>query len=463
MGRDKVTDAIAQMAAKIGRAKIAAASETLICYAFDATNIRALPDAVTFPRDTEDVRSITGICSAAGIPVIPRGAGTGFAGGTVPLKGGVVVSTERMNRILDVDSESRTATVQPGVVNSILQAEAGKAGLMFPPDPSSLDVSTIGGNVAQDAGGPRAVKYGVTRDYVLGAEIVLWDGRVVECGASRDICRSWNPLLTLMVGSEGTLGIMTKIVVGLIPRPTSFATGLAFFAGLEPAALAVNSVFASGILPAAIEMMDAATMKAVESFVDIEVPAGAGCALLVETDGFGGEAVEAMSEITRSLEGSDLISMRSAASEREREDLWKMRRSISPSLARIAPHKINEDVCVPRSKLPALVRAVTELGAKYSLLVPTFGHAGDGNLHVNVMLDRANAGELRRAEALVRELFDTTLELGGTISGEHGVGITKIEFLPGQLGELGLAMQRKIKTAFDPYLRINPDKVVTYF
>lgn len=461
MVREKVKDAVGEIANKIGRQKVGVSREILICYSFDATNIRVLPDAVVFPETTNDVRAVVSICSAAGIPVVPRGAGTGFAGGTVPLRGGVVISTERLNRILGIDVERRTATVQPGVVNDALQKGAAKFGLMFPPDPSSLEVCTVGGNVAQDAGGPRAVKYGVTRDYVLGVEAVLWDGRIADSGKPRRMCANWNPMLALFVGSEGTLGIMTEIVVGLVPKPEAFATALAFFADLEAAAEAVNEVFAGGVLPAALELMDSVTMGAVRSFVDIDVPAGAGCVLLIETDGMGGEAADVMREIEESLRASKVISMRSATGEDERADLWKMRRSISPSLSLIAPHKINEDVCVPRSRLPRLARTVTELAAKYRLTVPTFGHAGDGNLHVNVMLDRSDGGELRRAETFVRELFDTTLALGGTISGEHGVGITKRQFLPDQVGDLGLEIQRKIKASFDPYVRINPDKVVT--
>ena len=461
MARDKVKEAAGEIAGKIGRHKVRLSRETLVCYAFDATNLRVLPDAVTFPETTEDVRTVVGICAMAGIPVVPRGAGTGFAGGTVPVRGGVIISTERLNRILDIDADARTAAVQPGVVNSMLQKAAAKVGLMFPPDPSSLEVCTVGGNVAQDAGGPRAVKYGVTRDYVLGVEAVLWDGRIVKSGTPHGPCARWDPMLALFVGSEGTLGVMTEIVLGLVPRPEAFATALVFFKDLEAAAEAVNKVFASGVLPAALEVMDSVTMGAVGNFVDVDVPAGAGCALLIETDGMGDEAAGTMAEIERSLRGSDAVSMRSATGDEERAELWKMRRSISPSLALIAPHKLNEDVCVPRSELTRLAHTVTELARKYSLTVPTFGHAGDGNLHVNVMLDRNDAGERRRAEAFVRELFDTTLALGGSISGEHGVGITKKEFLPEQVGDLGLEIQRKIKSSFDPYLRINPDKVVT--
>jgi glycolate oxidase len=351
--------------------------------------------------------------------------------------------------------------VQAGVVNATLQREAGKSGLMFPPDPSSLEVATIGGNVAQDAGGPRALKYGVTRDYVLGIEFVTWDGRIVD----RD-CRSrcgggWDPLTTLLTGSEGTLGVMTDITLRLLPKPEHFRTVLAFFGSTVAAATAVSLVLASGVVPAAVELMDSETMNCIRKFIEIDIPGGAGCSLLVETDGQETEARESMAVVEKVLRGAGTIGFRVAESDVEREDLWRMRRSISPSLARIASHKINEDVCVPRSKLPDLAEIVRDLASKYGLIVPTFGHAGDGNLHVNVMLNRRDKDEVKRAEALVTELFAATVRLGGTISGEHGIGITKLPFLGDQLGPDGLAIQTRIKQAFDPHSLVNPGKVVT--
>jgi glycolate oxidase len=264
----------------------------------------------------------------------------------------------------------------------------------------------------------------------------------------------------MMAGSEGTLGFMTQIRLRLLEKPRTLRTVLAFFADPVGAATAVSMILASGVIPAAVELIDAVTMGCITQFVEIDVPKGAGCTLLIETDGRNGEACYSMSVVERVLKEAKALGHRTAGSDRERDDLWKMRRSISPSLARLAPNKMNEDVCVPRSSLPALVDAVGKLATKYSLLVPTFGHAGDGNLHVNVMLDKRNRDEVRRAEAMVTELFEVTMKLNGTISGEHGIGITKMEYLPGQLGPDGIRVQDDIKRAFDPQSLINPGKVI---
>jgi glycolate oxidase len=460
MDQRSVRRLVADIGRVVGKHKIKTAPEILTCYAFDATNIQALPHAVAFPVSTDDVRSIVTHCRRSGVPIIPRGAGTGFAGGTVPLSGGIVISTEKLNRIIGIDREAKSAVVQSGLVNAALQREASKAYLMFPPDPSSLEVATIGGNIAQDAGGPRALKYGVTRDYVVGVEFVTADGRVIECDPTWRRSKLWDPLTTLLTGSEGTLGVITGACLRLLPMPQSFRTLLAFFDTTVAAAEAVSRVLDSGVLPAAVELMDAETLACIRSYVDVAIPTATGCALLVETDGRAGEAEEGMGQVEKALAGSALVGARTAASDEEREDLWKMRRAISPSLARIAPSKLNEDVCVPRSKLPALVARVGDLAKKYALRVPTFGHAGDGNLHVNVMLNKKRKDEVRRGEALIEELFEVTLSLGGSISGEHGIGVTKLRFLPGQLGEAGLELQKMTKRAFDPRSMINPGKVV---
>jgi glycolate oxidase len=459
--RASAKKSVSHIRRKLGTDWIHTAPEILTCYAFDATNIKALPAAVAFPRSTDEVRSIIVLCYSLGLQVIPRGAGTGFVGGTVPVEGGLVISTEKLNKILNIDAGEKIATVQSGVVNGMLQREAAKLDLMFPPDPSSLEVATLGGNVAQDAGGPRALKYGVTRDYVLGVEFVTLDGSVVEPDSPLSAGKRWDPLGTLMVGSEGTLGVMTKIRLRLVARPQAFSTVLAFFDDAVGAAAAVSLVLDSGVIPAAVELIDAETMGCIVRYVDVKVPSGAGCTLLVESDGTKDEARDSMAVVESVLRKAGAAGLRVAESDAEREDLWTMRRSISPSLARIAPSRMNEDVCVPRSNLPALVDAVGRLAKKYSLRVPTFGHAGDGNLHVNVMLDRRNKEEVRRAEALVIELFEATKELDGTISGEHGIGITKLDYLPGQLGAAGLAIQDRIKRAFDPRSLINPGKVIS--
>lgn len=460
MSRRPCDSVVAEIGRRIGRHKIETAPEMRVSYAFDATNIRCLPLAVAFPEDSGDVETLLRVCADGSVPVVPRGAGTGFAGGTIPPAGGVVLSTERLCRTVSIDPDRSLAVVEAGVVNASLQREAARCGLMFPPDPSSMEVCTVGGNVAQDSGGPRALKYGVTRDYVLGVEAVLYGGKALDFDATRPGNGAWNPVSTLLVGSEGTLAVFTRICLKLLPRPESFATALAFFKSTRDAAGAVNMIFDQGVLPAALELVDGETMRCITKFVAIEMPQSAGCSLLVETDGAGGEARETMLVVEKGLRAAGPIELRVAESDAERDDLWRMRRSVSPSLARIAPWKLNEDLCVPRSNLPLLVDAVTRLGKKYGLRVPTFGHAGDGNLHVNVMFDRRAPDQQARAESLVRELFDATLALEGSISGEHGIGLTKKGFLPNQLGEHAMAYQARVKRAFDPRGLLNPGKVL---
>lgn len=449
---------IAGITRKLGARKIATSPEVLVCYSFDATNIRYLPAAVVFPEQREDVENVMRLCAAEGVAAIPRGAGTGFAGGTVPIHGGIIVSTERMNRIISIDRERRWAVVEPGVVNARLEIESARAGLMFPPDPSSREACTLGGNVAQDAGGPRALKYGVTRDYVLALEAVLYGGAVVSEG-SAVFPGEWDPARPLLVGNEGTLALLTRITLRLVRRPERFATALGFFRTTREAATGVNLIFEKGVLPAAVELIDSDTMACVAAFIKIDVPPSVGCTLLVETDGSDCEAGETMGKVEEALREAGPVEIRVAQSEDERENLWRMRRAVSPSLARIAPWKINEDVCVPRSRLPQLVDAVTALGKQHGIRVPTFGHAGDGNLHVNVMFDPRNGDEARRAEAVVEGLFEATIGLGGSISGEHGIGMTKMKFLPGQLGRDTTDLETRIKQSFDPRGLLNPGKV----
>lgn len=459
--QDRTTKAVTEIAAKMGSDRVRTEPEILACYAFDATNLRSRPAGVVFPRTSEEAGSAVSICRRWEVSLVPRGAGTGFAGGTVPPEGGVVISTEKLRRILSVDPAGKVAVVESGVVNGALQREAAKHGLMFPPDPSSLEVSTLGGNVALDAGGPRALKYGVTRNYVLGVEFVTWEGRIVEPRQPGVRARSWDPLGSLLVGSEGTLGLITKLWLVLADAPAELATVLAFFDSPVVAAAAVSRVLDSGVLPSAVELIDSETMECIQSYVDVGIPTKAGCSLLVETDGRKGEARQSMSTVRKVLSDAGAFGMKIAESDTERENLWKMRRSISPSLALIAPCKLNEDVCVPRSRLPDLVGEVGKLSRKYRLRAPTFGHAGDGNLHVNVMLDRRNRDEVRRAEAFVADLFEITLRLDGTISGEHGIGTAKREYLPYQLGVAGLGLQTRLKRAFDPDGVINPGKVIS--
>ncbi|MGQ9603821.1 MAG: FAD-binding oxidoreductase [bacterium] len=430
--------------------------EVCVCYSFDATGLKSIPQAVVFPRNLDDVRQSVRHLTEEGIGVVPRGAGTGFAGGTVPIEDSVVLSMEKMNRIIKIDRDERTATVEPGVVNAMIQQQAMVFDLMFPPDPSSLEVSTIGGNVAQDAGGPRALKYGVTRHYVLEIEFVTWDGSV----SSTNQIGQWQPILSLLIGSEGTLAVMTRFKLKLIPLPRFFSTMLVFFNSTSSAAEAVSGILESGVMPSAIELMDRSTLNCITQYIEVELPSGTGCALIVEIDGTSRSELDYMKMVKDVVGRHEPIDMRVATDSLERERLWQMRRSVSPSLARIAPSKLNEDVCVPRSKLPKLVEIMERLSKKYKLMIPTFGHAGDGNLHVNVMFDKRNPDQLRRAEAVVEELFSAVIEMGGSISGEHGIGIAKQQFLKKQVGEQGLNYLRAIRQAFDPRGFINPGKVI---
>ena len=437
--------------------------EDRICYSLDATDLRSLPDAVAWPRSAEEVAGVVRAAAAHGVPVVPRGAGTGYTGGCLPVAGGVVVSTERMDRVLLVDVARRVAVVEPGVVNEALRARVESVGLSYPPDPASLKVSTIGGNVAEGAGGPRTVLHGTTRDYVVGLEAVLADGAVVSTGflAPGDGTVGWD-LGTLLVGSEGTLAVVTKVALRLTDRPLGFATYWAEFPSLEGAALAVAKITAAGLPAGVLEIMDGATLACAVEHVRGVKPAGAPeAALLVELEGDpSGFGAAAATVRAFALENGATV-FREAASEEEREEIWEIRRSISPSLARMSGGKINEDIAVPRSRIPEFVRAMREIGAALDLRILAFGHAGDGNLHVNVMVERADTGQMARARDAVARLFACALRLGGTLSGEHGIGITKAEHLASELDETALRVTRALKRAFDPDGIMNPDKILT--
>jgi glycolate oxidase len=433
--------------------------ETRICYSYDATGRKFLPDAVAFPSDAEEVRRIVLLANERRFPVVPRGAGSGFSGGSLPVRGGIVLSTERMDRIVAIDPENLYAVVEPGVVTETLKEEARKAGLFYPPDPASLKFSTLGGNIAECAGGMCAVKYGVTRDYVLGLEAVLGTGELVRTGVATAKGVVGYDLTRMLVGSEGTLGIVTRATLRLIPLPEAAATLLAFFPGNREAAGAVNAVVAARITPCAMELMDRTAIDCVLAVVPMPVPAGTGSALLLEVDGTEdsvGREAERLEDVCRSR---GALEVRRATDARGREELWKLRRSISPGLRRIAPVKRNEDIVVPRDRLAAMFDFLADLASRKRLRIVNFGHAGDGNIHVNVMTAGTDADEERRAEEAVEEVFRRTVEVGGTISGEHGVGIAKAPFLELEVGPLGVSVMRRLKECFDPNGILNPGKI----
>jgi glycolate oxidase len=382
-----------------------------------------------------------------------------MVGGAVPGGKGMVLVLTRLNRILEIDSDNMLAVVQPGVVTGELQKRVLSQGLFYPPDPASLQFSTLGGNVAMCSGGPRAVKYGVTRDYVLGLEVVLPTGSVIRTGGRTMKGVVGYDLTRLMVGSEGTLGLFTEIILRLIPAPEGVRTLLAAFPKIDGAARAVCEIMRHRIIPSTLELMDQATVHAVENHMRIGLPMDAEALLLIEVDGRESLLDEDAERIQAVCEGCGATQVEIARSPSDRDRLWQARRAISPALGRIRPGKINEDIVVPRTNIPELIRFISDLGRKHDLTIVGFGHAGDGNIHTNIMLDRKNVNEVRRAEKAVEELFRTVLALGGTLSGEHGIGIAKSPFFRWEVGPESFEAMWAIKQALDPLDILNPGKM----
>ncbi|GKT07203.1 FAD-binding oxidoreductase [Desulforhabdus sp. TSK] len=442
-----------------GKENVLTSPEERCCYSYDASKLKALPDCVVLPGTAEEVAALVKLANRDHFSVFPRGAGSGMVGASIPVGGGLVISLNRLNRILEVDSDNMTAVVEPGVVTGDFQKRVLQHGLFYPPDPASLPFSTLGGNVAMCAGGPRAVKYGVTRDYVLGLEVVLPTGNLIRTGTRTMKGVVGYDLTRLLVGSEGTLGIFTKIILRLLPAPEGVRTLVAIFPRIDDAARAVCTIIRNRIIPSTLELLDQATLQAVENYLHMGLPIKCEALLLIEVDGRDkllDDDVGRIETICREAEASET---EIAATPSDRERLWQARRAISPALGQIRPGKINEDVTVPRTQIPALIRAIRSLAEKYRLVIVCFGHAGDGNIHTNIMLDRKDRDELSRAEQAVHELFRTVLDLGGTLSGEHGIGITKSPFLQWEVGAEGFEAMWKIKHALDPLNILNPGKM----
>ena len=418
-----------------------------------------MPDAVAFPVSAEEVRRTVLLANEHRFPVIPRGAGSGFSGGSVPVQGGLVLSLERMDRILSIDTENLVAVVEPGVVTETLKEEARKRGLFYPPDPASLKFCTIGGNIAECSGGMCAVKYGVTRDYVMGLEAVLGTGELIRTGVTTVKGVVGYDLTRLLVGSEGTLGIVTKAILKLIPFPETAATILAFFRSNHDGSSAVAGIIRERITPCAMELMDRTAIDCVREEADLPVPDDAGCALLIEVDG-PRESVSAEADrVEQACRQYGAIEVGRAGDAKGRERLWTLRRSISPALRKVNPVKINEDIVVPRSRLPEMMAFLADVASRRNLKIVNFGHAGDGNVHVNVMISGTDEEERRRADEAVSEIFGKTVALGGTISGEHGIGISKAPFLEMEVGPLGVSVMKRLKGCFDPNGILNPGKI----
>jgi glycolate oxidase len=443
-----------------GRENVSDEMEERICASYDATKRSALPDVVVRARNAEQICALMKLCNERLVPVYAQGACTGLVGGAVPFAGGVALDMTRMNRIIEIDRRNLTATVEPGVVTADLQKDAEKAGLFYPPDPASHEFSTLGGNVAQGAGGLQCVKYGVTREYVLALNVVLPTGELIHTGslAVKDV--TGYDLTALMVGSEGTLGIFTRMVLRLLPLPEDLVTSLCYFRDAEAAMDAVSAIIAAKIVPRAIEFMDEECARSVQGGQDLHIPDHTGAVLLIELDGKRVLIEDEMKRCVEICRSCGAFEAFEAYSAEEREKAWSMRRAISPALYKISPGgKINEDVCIPRSELTKLLHGIKEISGKHGVKIACFGHAGDGNVHVNALVDLSDEEAATRGYAAVREVFEKVISLGGTLSGEHGVGVAKQPYLAMQIPEKEMKIMRSIKKLFDPNNILNPNKI----
>ncbi len=453
------TPVIEQLRRIAGKENVFTEPEDLTCYSYDSTHLSALPEVVVAPLTTAEISEIVKLANNERIPIIPRGGGTCLSGGTIPTNGGIVLAMHRMNKILEIDQDNLTATLQPGVITATLHQAVEKEGLFYPPDPQSMFMSTIGGNVAENAGGPRGVKYGVTKDYVLGLEVVTATGSILKVGGKTIKNVSGYDLMRLFAGSEGTLGVITEITVRLLPLPEAKRTLLALFNTLDDAAAAVSSIIKNRIIPTTLEMMDHKIMELIENFKPVGFPMDVEGAILIEVDGSENDVnaqITRVAEICSQCRSREVKVAKDAA---EAAQLWAGRRSAFGALCANSRTVFVEDATVPRSKVPDIVKRIQEIAKKYDLSIPTLGHTGDGNMHPNILTDERNTEEMKRVEAAIDEMFEAALALGGTLSGEHGIGLIKRKYMSWQFGEEGLEFMRSIKKAVDPNNILNPGKM----
>jgi glycolate oxidase len=430
-------------------------------YGADALKRGHPADAVVMPDGAQQISAIIRLCGAHAVPLVPRGGGTGYTGGAVPVHGGVVLSLERMNRILELDEENLVVVVEPNVITGTIQDTVEKVGLFYPPDPASLRTSVIGGNVAECAGGPRAFKYGTTKQYVLGLQAVLPNGDIIETGGKVVKNVVGYDLTHLLVGSEGTLAVITRIILRLVPKPPVQSTLRATFRTIEEAVQAVSNVIKARVVPAAVELIDGESLEAVASYLNVRslAPEGTGALLLLEVDGLAEAVNEEATRCERACRDAGATEILRARDESERQEIWRVRRELSPALKVITPIKFNHDVVVPKGRIPRLFDLVWEIKKKYRLRIPCFGHAGDGNIHVNIMVMPGDDDEMRRAHEAERALFEGVVAMEGSISGEHGIGFAKAKYLSLELDPQTIALMKRVKAAFDPEGVLNPGKI----
>lgn len=449
-----------ELIAVVGDDRYSDQIEVLTCYSYDSFLDESMPEAVIFPLSTEEVAAIMKVAAERKIPVTARGAGTSVCGAPIPAKHGIVLCFSKMDNILDINTHDRYAVVQPGVINGDLQKALMPSNFFFPPDPGSMDFSTIGGNVALNAGGPRCLKYGVTADYVLAMQVVLASGKVVRLGSKNIKDVTGYNLAALFCGSEGTLGMITEITLRVVPSPETVQTILVTFDDLDNSAHAVSDIIGTGILPASMELLDGMTLNAIEDVKQLGLPRDAAGSLLIEVDGFKESCERERQKIVEKVREHGAVTIEEAQTQADRDRLWSARRAAYGVFAQISPDIMSEDVTVPVSKVPDMIRKITEITTKYRLKAGVLAHAGDGNMHPLVCADRTDKEEWERVEKAFKEIFSAAAELEGTLSGEHGIGLAKAEFLPLVMDDNSRDFMASIKHAVDPDNILNPGKFV---
>ena len=456
------TALIEQFRSIVGQENVLTSKVNRVTYGYDATADmpKGSPDVIVMPTSIDEVQQVVNLARRSGVALYPRGAGTNLSGGTIPVQKGIVLSLQKMNRILEVDAENLTAVVQPGVVIQALNNAAAVHGLMYPPDPGTVTTATMGGSVAENSGGLRGLKYGVTKHYVMGMEVVLANGDRVRFGGKTVKNVTAYDFSSLFVGSEGTLGIVVEITCKLVPAPKFRRTFLATYKSISDAGNTVSGIIRAQVIPATLEILDNMTIRTVEDFAHVGLPVEAEALLLIEVDGMAEEVVkrEAAEVIRVVKENSG--ELRVAQSDAERDALWAARRAALPALASLNNTVVLEDATVPRSRITEMLLEVAEIGRKYKLTLGTFGHAGDGNLHPTILADKHNEEEMARVHLAVDEIFAAALKFGGTLSGEYGIGLAKMKYLGNEIGDAGLDLMRSLKKALDPTNMLNPGKLV---
>jgi glycolate oxidase len=428
-------------------------------YSYDASFGEYLPDIVVQPKNAKEVSALVKLANVYITPVYPRGAATSLSGGSLAVKGGMTLDMSQFEKKLIIDRENLLAITSPSVITSEIHKRAEEVDLFYPPDPSSSHVSTIGGNLLENSSGPKGLKYGTTKEYVIGLRVVTPTGEIITTGGQTVKNVTGYDLTRLIVGSEGTLGIVTEAIIRLIPKPLARKTLLASFSKLHDSGHAITKILSSGILPSAMELMDNACIRAVENYQPSGLPIDAEAIVIIEVDGHPAAIEEEMKKCAEICSEQGATKVRVAGTEAERNDIWQARKMVSPAITQMGPTKISEDATVPRSKIPLMVEKLQQIRKKYNLNLVVFGHAGDGNLHPNIITDKRNKEEMKRVELAVSEIFEAAIELGGTLSGEHGIGTLKAPYMELEMGKEGLLMMKKIKEAWDPNNILNPGKI----